>query len=58
MKMFVPEKYVKSREILIEVPGEGLGILVTTERFRKMLAEGQIDSVVLSHNLMKVVNEH
>lgn len=58
MKMFVPEQFVKSREILVEVPGEGLGILVSTDKFRKMLAEGQIDPLVLSHNLMKVINEH
>jgi hypothetical protein len=58
MKIFVPEKYVYSREILVDVPGEGLGILVTQERFRKLLSEKQIDARVISQNLMKVVHEH
>jgi hypothetical protein len=58
MKLFIQEQYVKSRQILVEVPGEGLGILITQDKLRKMLAEGQIDPRVVTHNLMKVVHEH
>jgi hypothetical protein len=36
MKLFIQEQYVKSRQILVEVPGEGLGILITQDKLRKM----------------------
>lgn len=58
IKVFVPEQFVKSREIVVEVPGEGLGILITQDKFRKMLSDGLINPSVVTSNLMKVVDEH
>lgn len=58
MKIFVPEQFVKSREIIIEIPGHGTGILISQEKFRRMLAEGLISAEVVARNLMKVVHEH
>lgn len=56
-KIFVPEQYVKSREIVVEIKGHGTGILISQERFRKMLADGLINADVVSKNLMKVIYE-
>jgi hypothetical protein len=58
MRLFIPEQYVRSRDLVIEVPGEGLGVLVTSVRLQELLRAGLVDPRVVTDNLMKVVHEH
>lgn len=55
---FIPEKYVNMLELLVEVPGHGKGILITSADLSEFIKLGRIHpNVVVNRDVVYIMEQ-
>ena len=58
MRVFVPEKYVNMLELVVEIPGHGKGILLSSDDLSKAIKEGRVHKYLVGNrDLVYIIEE-
>lgn len=55
--VFIPEKYLKHREFLVEVVGYGWGIEIEAAALREAIQSGRVAKEVLPFGFVAIIHE-